>query len=154
MSYTNLTYHIIIRTHHSEMVLTEEYCRDLYAYIYGIFKKLNCFVHRINGTENHIHILFSAPASFELSSCIKILKTSTNAWLKSNINFPRFYAWGAKYAAFTIGRTELEMVKNYIANQKEHHKKIKFEDEYLQLIQEQGIIIDEKYWLKEEKNEF
>ena len=60
-----------------------------------------------------------------------------------------FEGWGEGYAAFSYSFNDLETVKNYIKNQKEHHKGVTFGDEYRRLIESQGITIDEQYFLKD-----
>ena len=56
-SYRQIIYHIVFRTKNGESTISNEYKKELYAYIYGIIKNKNCFLYRINGVENHIHIL-------------------------------------------------------------------------------------------------
>ncbi len=98
---------------------------------------------------DHIHILIAMHPTLALSDFIKELKTSTNKWLKNRGNFPNFEAWGEKYAAFTIRYQEKDTVIEYIKNQREHHKTEIFKDEYRRLIIENGIEIDEKYFLND-----
>jgi REP element-mobilizing transposase RayT len=96
---------------------------------------------------DHIHILVGIHPTLSLSDFVKELKTSTNSWLKANENFPDFEAWGEKYAAFTIRYQEKDIVIEYIKNQQEHHNQESFTEEYRRLISENGIDIDEKYFL-------
>lgn len=97
---------------------------------------------------DHIHILVSIHATIALSDFVKELKTSTNAWIKANKEkFPNFKSWGEKYAAFTIRYQEKDIVIEYIKNQREHHKHETFQEEYRKLIIENGIDIEEQYFL-------
>ncbi len=96
---------------------------------------------------DHIHILVGIHSSIALSDFVKGLKTSSNFWLKSNSHFPDFKSWGEKYSAFTLRYHEKDTVIEYINNQREHHKKESFKDEFRRLIIENGIEIDEKYFL-------
>ncbi len=82
-----------------------------------------------------------------ISDIIQALKSGTSKWLKTNPNFPHFLKWGEGYAAFTVGRTEIDMVRQYIVNQKAHHVSEQFANEYRRLIIEHGGEIDEKYFL-------
>ena len=148
MSYIQSLHHIVIRTKYSENVLSNEHSEELYRYIWGYIKNKKSFLYRINGMPDHIHILVGIHATIALVDFIKELKTSTNAWMKSNKDkFPEFKSWGKKYAAFTIRYQEKDIVINYIKNQQEHHKKETFKDEYRRLIAENGIDIDEQYFL-------
>jgi hypothetical protein len=80
-----------------------------------------------------------------LADFIKDIKTASNIWMKSTGNYPAFHAWSAGYAALTYGYRDKNLIVNYIKNQKEHHKKVSFEEEYRALLIEHGIEWDEKY---------
>ncbi len=97
---------------------------------------------------DHIHILVGIHSTLALSDFVKELKTSTNSWLKLNKDkFPNFQSWGEKYAAFTIRYQEKDVVIEYIKNQREHHRRETFQEEYRRLIEENGIDIDDRYFL-------
>ena len=148
MSYIQSLHHIVIRTKYSEDVLLCEHSEELYRYIWGYIKNKKSFLYRINGMPDHIHILVSIHATIALSDFVKELKTSTNAWIKANKEkFPKFKSWGEKYAAFTIRYQEKDIVIEYIKNQREHHKHETFQEEYRKLITENGIDIEEQYFL-------
>ena len=149
MSYVKLIYHIVFRTKGSVQAINTENARDLYAYIYGITKSYNAFVHRIGGMPDHIHILLELPPTISLSEFMRELKKSTSKWIKESKKFPHFIGWAEGYAAFSYSRDEICAVTNYIKNQKEHHRVISFSEEYRKFIVESGIEINEKYFLKD-----
>ncbi|MDR1984413.1 MAG: hypothetical protein LBQ28_06295 [Prevotellaceae bacterium] len=70
-------------------------------------------------------------------------------WLSKNTNFPDFEGWAVGFAGFTYNLFDKQTIVNYIKNQKEHHKTVNFETEYRQFLTDNGIEIDEKYFLKE-----
>lgn len=146
MAYTFLLYHIVIRPKASKQVITERYEKSLYAYIWGICKEKKCKLHRINGMPDHIHILVEIHPSITVSDFVRELKVSTNSWIKQHHEeFPDFDSWGTAYCALTYSNRDKETVKDYISNQKEHHKTISFKDEYEQLLREFDIEPDQ--WL-------
>ena len=145
-SYRQIFYHIVFRTENSERALPLEHSEELYRYIWGITKNLNCHLYRINGMEEHIHIFTDIHPTLALSSFIQKIKTAASLWLKQNSNFPRFCGWADGYAALTYAFKDKDMVINYIINQREHHKKLSFTEEYRALLQEAGIPIDERYF--------
>ena len=69
--------------------------------------------------------------------------------MKGNPSFPLFAGWGEGYAAFTYSKEQIPVVKQYIINQKEHHRQISFTEEYKRIILEGGGEIDDKYFLKD-----
>lgn len=146
-SYRQILYHLVFCTKYRKKALTEEHSRELYAYILGIVKNKNCFLYRINGVEDHIHMLTDLHPSLALADYIRDIKASSSLWLKQHGGFPEFEGWAEGYAALTYAWRDKDMIVNYIINQKEHHKKERFEDEYRRLLVEHGITIDERYFL-------
>ena len=149
MSYTRFLYHIVFRTKCSLNTIPESHEKDLYAYILGLVNNKNAVLYRIGGMPNHIHMLVDLPPMLSVASFMQELKIATSKWLKTNSEFPDFQGWAEGYAAFTYSLKEKETVINYIKNQKEHHKVETFESEYRRFIEESGIQIDEKYFLKD-----
>ncbi|MBP5667464.1 MAG: IS200/IS605 family transposase [Salinivirgaceae bacterium] len=149
MSYTRFLYHIVFRTKCSLNTIPESHEKDLYAYILGFVNNKNAVLYRIGGMPNHIHMLVDLPPMLSVASFMQELKIATSKWLKTNSEFPDFQGWAEGYAAFTYSLKEKETVINYIKNQKEHHKVETFESEYRRFIEESGIQIDEKYFLKD-----
>jgi len=145
-SYRQLLYHIVFRTKNSMPSINLEYADQLFSYITGIIKNKNSHLYRINGTENHLHILTDLHPSYALSDFMKDLKVSTSGWVKERGLFPSFYGWADGYGSFTCSYMDLGDLIDYIKNQQEHHKKKSFEEEYRSLIMQSGIKIAERYF--------
>jgi REP element-mobilizing transposase RayT len=105
---------------------------------------------RMNGMEDHIHILSDLHPSIALADYIKDIKVSSSKWMKESGFFPNFKGWGIKYCALTYSYKEREHVINYIKNQQEHHKKESFQDEIRRIFKEHGIDLDEKWFWQDE----
>ena len=144
-SYRQILYHIVFCTHDRNNTLPIDKHEELYKYIWGIIKNRNGVLYQINGMENHIHILSDLHPTVSLADFIKDIKTGSNLWMKPSGNFPAFSSWAAGYAALTYSYKDKNILVNYIRNQKQHHKKITFEDEYRTMLTEAGIKWDEKY---------
>ena len=149
MSYTRLLYHIVFRTKYGKNTIPEQHEKELYAYMMGIIKNKKSTLYRIGGVGNHIHLLVDIHPTIAVSDFMKELKEYSSKWLKTNPNFPDFEGWAVSFAAFTYNLIDKEKIINYIKNQKEHHKKISFETEYRNFLIENGIMIDEKYFLQD-----
>lgn len=145
-SYHQLLYHIVIRTKNSRRTIAPDQSNQFFAYIGGIIKNKNCHLYRINGIEDHIHILTDIHPSIALADFIRDVKVSTSVWMKKSGYFPAFEGWADKYGAFTCSYHDLRNIIEYIKNQQEHHKKENFSDEYRRLLIEYGIVIDERYF--------
>lgn len=146
-SFRQILYHIVFATYNRERTLAENYHDELYRYIWGIINNRKCVLYRINGTENHIHILSDLHPSIALSDYIKEIKTASNSWMKNSGNFPKFQSWAEGYCAITYNIRDKDKIINYIKNQKEHHRKTSFTDEVKQILNENGVEWDERYLL-------
>jgi REP element-mobilizing transposase RayT len=115
----------------------------------GIINNKKSKLYRIGGTENHIHLLVDMHPTIALSDFMKELKEYSSKWLAKNPNFPDFESWAVSFAGFTYNLNDKQTIISYIKNQKEHHKTVSFEEEYRQFLIDNGIEIDERYFLKE-----
>jgi REP element-mobilizing transposase RayT len=149
MSYTRLLYHIVFRTKHSNPTIPEAHEKELYAYIMGVVNNKKSKLYRIGGMENHIHLLVDIHPTIALSDFMKELKEYSSKWLSKNPNFLDFEGWAVSFAGFTYNFNDRQTIINYIKNQKEHHKTVDFESEYRRFLTDNGIDIDERYFLKE-----
>jgi len=144
-SYRQILYHIVFCTFNRVNAIPIEQQVVLYKYIWGIIIKRKGVLYRINGTGNHIHILSDLHPTVALADFIKEIKTASNTWIRETGKCPEFTSWAEGYCAITYAYRDKEMIVNYIKNQKEHHKKITFEDEYRALLNENGVEFNERY---------
>ena len=145
-SYRQHLYHIVFRTKGSLPTIRQDYVNELYAYITGIIKHKNSHLYRLNGVENHLHILTDMNPSIAPMDFIKDIKVSTSIWMKSRNLFPAFKGWAVGYGSFTCSYKDVDRLIDYVINQQEHHKKISFEEEYRKLLLEYGITPDAKFF--------
>ena len=144
-NYRQILYHIVFCTYNRENTIPIDQQEALYKYIWVIIKNRKGVLYRINGMENHIHILSDLHPTVALADFIKEIKTASNVWMKETGKYPKFTSWSEGSCSLTYAYKDKEMIVNYIKNQKEHHKKISFEDEYKALLEEHGVKVDERY---------
>jgi len=150
MSYTKLLYHIVFRTKGSRLSITEAYADELYRYIWGFCKKQGCILHRIGGMPDHVHMLLEIPPTLAVADFMREVKTSAHRFVSDHKDlFPMFDGWGKSYCALSYGLKDKDTIKNYIAGQKEHHRKTTFAEELRKLLEENGVEYDKVYFLKE-----
>ena len=99
--YHQILYHLVFRTKDSRKTLVQDHSRELYAYLMGTIRNKNCFLYRINGVEDHIHILCDLHPSVALADFMRDIKTSSSIWLKQSGKFTEFTGWANGYAALT-----------------------------------------------------
>ncbi|MCX6273356.1 MAG: IS200/IS605 family transposase [Bacteroidetes bacterium] len=146
-SFTQITYQLVFATKDRTKNFVESEQERLFRYIQGILKKKNCHMHGINGYQNHLHVVFELHPSVALADLVKDVKVSTSLWIKQNKVFPYFTGWGEKYGAFTYGSSERTRLTEYVKNQKPHHQKVDFEEEFKQLLKEHGVDYDDRFLL-------
>ncbi len=140
-------YQIVFSTKEREKVLRKNSREELFKYVWGILQAKNCYLYRINGVEDHIHILTSLHPSIGLSKLVKDIKVSTNKWIKEKNIFDEFDHWQEGYAAFTYAHSSMNNLVRYIKNQEAHHHKMSYEEELRKLLIEHNVKFDEKYLL-------
>ncbi len=144
-TYTQILYHIVFATKNRDPVLVPERREELFRYIWGITQNLNCTLYRINGVEDHLHILVSLHPTVCLSDFVKTVKVASSTWIKEQNLFPQFTHWQDGYGAFTHSLREKDAIVNYIKNQQEHHRTKPFLAEFQKLLADAGMKFDERY---------
>lgn len=144
-TYTQILYQIVFSTKNRERTLKPSHQEDLYGYIAGIVNHNKCHVYWINGTEDHLHLAISLHPSISLSNLLKSIKISSGNWIKINSCFPFFEGWQEGYGAFTYSISQKDELVQYVKNQKQHHLKLSFIEEFKNLLKEHNIDYNEKY---------
>ena len=143
----NLIYlHYVITTKKRQGIFSPDKEKTLFAYILGVTENLNCKLIRINAALNHMHILVKIPTTISASDYIATVKRSTSLFIKNTGLYPKFWGWAREYSVQSVSLDDVERVRQYIINQKEHHKVVSFEDEWLSnLTEEERSAWDWKY---------
>jgi putative transposase len=144
-TYASLHYHIVFSTKNRVRWIRLEIEQRLWEYLGGIARKHRMSALQIGGIADHIHALVRAPASMPPSQIAQSLKGDSSKWVHDEFKDLRRFAWQDGYGAFTVSRSHLPEVVRYIQNQREHHRKKTFQEEYLDLLQRHGIQYDERY---------
>ena len=146
MSFTQSVYHIVFSTREREKLISLEIERNIYKIIYDLINGYGGHTYRIGGMPDHIHILVDISSKLSLSNFVKKLKQESSFIISQNNIIPKWHGWEEGYAAFSYSSKEIPIVINYITNQKEHHKKISFRDEYRDWLIEMGVSPNEPYF--------
>lgn len=138
-SCTNLIFHIVFVTRERRPLIDEEFQPRLYEYLGGTIRGLKGTSIEIGGVEDHVHILVKLPPTITVSDFLAKLKANTSKWAKS---VRRGFGWQDGYAAFTVSESQVERVRRYTQNQREHHAKASFPDELIALLKAHGVKFD------------
>jgi len=137
--------HIIFSTKNRQKKIHPEIEAELYKYLAGILKGLDSPAIIVGGYLNHIHILCRLSRMKSISNIMAILKKDSSRWIKTKSEKYRDFYWQNGYGVFSVSMSHVERVKKYIENQKEHHKKMNFKEEYITFLEKYQIEYDERY---------
>ncbi len=118
---------------------------ELFKYVCGTARQLNCPVIKINGVEDHVHILLRLGRTISISELISELKSSSSRWIKTKGDQYRHFSWQGGYGAFSVSSPIINGVIKYISNQKEHHKTLSFKEEFIGMLKRSHIDYEEKF---------
>ena len=110
-----------------------------------VLRNFSCPAILINSIEDHVHILFELARTASISQAVEEVKTTSSKWLKTQSPEFRTFAWQAGYGAFAVSQSNIDSVRDYIANQREHHRAKSFEEEYRAFLKKHNIEFDERY---------
>ncbi|MEO9128155.1 MAG: IS200/IS605 family transposase [Microcoleus sp.] len=121
MAMWRLYYHLVWATKERQPLISSQKETELYHYIIGKADTLNCIVHAIGGTENHIHLIVSIPPTQSIAEFVKNIKGSSSHYLNQIRQNSNRFGWQEGYGVFSLGQRQLEQAVAYVINQKEHH---------------------------------
>ena len=144
-TFFSLHYHIVFSTKDRRPFIRAEWRPRLHSYLGGIIRGMNGVAEIIGGVDDHVHLLTSLRPVHCIADVLRDMKKDSTNWVKEH--FDRRFSWQEGYAAFTVSPSATNSVRNYIADQEEHHRKSSFVDELREFLEKAGIEYDEKYLL-------
>ncbi|HJZ82719.1 MAG TPA: IS200/IS605 family transposase [Pyrinomonadaceae bacterium] len=144
-SLSSILIHLVFSTKNREPFITPAIEAELHPYMAKIFREHNSPSLIINGTADHIHALFALGRTIAIADLVEELKTGSSKWIKTKGREFRNFHWQRGYGAFAIGQSSVAELKSYIINQKQHHRRISFQDEFRKFLRLYDIDFDERY---------
>jgi REP element-mobilizing transposase RayT len=144
MAYTNFLYHIVFGTKGRLPLIPDEMKPRLHQYLGGLVRGLGGIALEINGMAEHVHLLVKLKPTIYFPDFLRDLKSNSSRWAKEN-GLQKF-SWQRRYGGFTVSESQIDIVRRYIRNQEQHHKKFDFKTEFETLLRSNGIEIDDFVW--------
>ena len=144
-SFRCLRYHLVFSTKNRAPHIAPELRQRLYEYIGAIFKHENGQLLTAGGTADHVHLLASIHPSVSVADMLRKVKASSSKWIHEAFPEHRVFAWQEGYGAFSVSQSNVEQVRHYIEQQEEHHRRMTFEEEFVEFLERHGISYDEQY---------
>lgn len=144
------TYHqiyiqAVFAVKYREAVIEEEWRSKLLGVIGNLINESGCKTIIVNGVEDHIHCLLALKPSISISELMKTVKAKSSKYINDNQLTKSKFSWQEGYGAFSYSQSQIDAVYKYILNQKEHHKKQDFKDEYLNFLNKFNIQYEQRY---------
>jgi REP element-mobilizing transposase RayT len=147
-TFTALYYHLVFSTKHRQPFLGDTIRPRLFEFLGGITRKDDGVLIKAGGVEDHLHLLVSLPPKLAPSDHLRALKSKSSRWLKDNFEEIPDFGWQEGFGAFTVSLSNIEDVSAYIADQREHHRKKTFKEEFREFLKKHKLDYDEKtIWL-------
>lgn len=144
-SYTSLHIHIVCSTKQRRPLLTPTIDAELYPYIGGIARNEKGSLLEAGGVADHVHLLVRLHQTTSVADIVRLIKANSSKWLNERSDLGEWPGWQNGYGAFTVSRSQLADLRDYVQNQEQRHRLTTFQDEFRRLLERHGIEYDERY---------
>jgi putative transposase len=145
-SLAKILVHPVFSTKERRPFLRDKSLREeLHRYLGGILANQGCQPLLVGGAEDHVHILSTLGRTCQAAELVKEAKRGSSLWLKTRRPELAQFAWQNGYGMFSVGFSQLQRVREYIADQEAHHRKRTFQEELRELLRRYEIEYDERY---------
>lgn len=145
--------HVIFSTKHRYPHISNQWQNDLFAYLGGTggtAREHKATLLASGGIEDHVHLLLRIHPSFAIADTVRHLKANSSRWINEQRKVDCRFEWQRGYGVFSVSQSMSERVKQYIAQQRQHHQKQSFRDEYLEILSRHQVEFDPRYVFDEE----
>ncbi len=145
-SLAKILVHVVFSTKDRRPFLRDQPLREeLHRYLGGILTQLDCQPIIVGGVADHVHLLATLSRTGTAADLVKEVKRGSSLWLKTKDPELKDFAWQSGYGIFSVGFSQVETVRGYIAGQEAHHRQISFQDELREFLKRYEIGFDERY---------
>jgi putative transposase len=143
--YSQIYVHLVFSPRGRNACIREEIQKEIYSYISKTITNKDHKSLNVNGAPDHIYILVGLNPSVSISDLVRDIKRSTSLYINERKLIGTKFQWQEGYGVFSCSRSQLPVVSNYTNNQKIHHQKRTFRDEYLEFLEKYGIAYEEQF---------
>ena len=140
MAFVKIWIHAVWGTKNREPVLEKGIFESVCDHIKENGKLKGIFIECVNAYSDHLHCLMLLNADMSISKQMQLIKGESSFWINKNKIVKGHFEWADEYFASSVSEDKLDIVKAYILNQQEHHKKVTFKDEYEKFLKHFGFV--------------
>jgi REP element-mobilizing transposase RayT len=147
MAHSNVSalFHCVFSTKARRKLITEDLQERLWPYMGGIARENKMRALAVGGIEDHVHLLLSIPSTLSIAKAMQRIKGGSSKWVHDTFAERKDFEWQVGYGAFSVGISQIDETKVYIANQREHHRAMTFQEEYIAFLERHGIDYEPRY---------
>ena len=138
-AYTQNFYHAVFSTKQRANLITTDVEERLHQFLGGILRDLRCSLMAVNGMPDHVHLLIRYRADLSHSEMLREIKSRSSKWIHETFEHLPHFAWQEEYGGFTVSKSAVPSVEMYIRRQKEHHRRLDYRAEFLELLRRHGV---------------
>ncbi len=147
-TYTQLHIQFVFAVQNRFGLIQPVWEEELFKYITGIVQNHKHKMIAINGIPDHIHAFVGLHPTQSVSDLMQVVKGESSEWINKRGFVKGKFKWQEDYGAFSYSHSHVNKVYQYVMNQKEHHKKRTFLEEYRELLKKFEVPFDEQYIFK------
>jgi putative transposase len=144
-TYTKLFYHIVFSTKHRRNYISNTVEEELHKYMAGIIRGIDGQCVEINSMPDHVHILAILPAKVSVSDALRVINSNSSKWVHETKPERQAFGWQDGFSAFTVSKSNVEPVRQYIRDQKMHHGRVDYKAELVGLLERHDVEYDDRY---------
>ncbi len=144
-SLSKIYIHLVFHIKNMSPLIREEDLGRVHSYIGSLVNATGCKAMLVGGVCDHVHLLFLLSKDASVSHVAEDVKRNSSRWIKGTDACYRAFSWQNGYAAFSVSQSVVEKTLAYIKEQRQHHKKTTFQEEYRMFLQSYGISFNEEY---------
>ena len=149
-THSSILLHIIYSTKNRFKLIRDDWRDELFSYIGGTLKDHKASLLEAGGIEDHIHLLVRSHPSYAIADTVRLIKANSSRWINEQNKVNAKFEWQKGYGVFSVSQSGREPLSVYIRNQRQHHQKQSFEDEYFQTLRLHEVDFDERYVFDDE----
>jgi putative transposase len=144
-TFTQIYIQIVFAVQGRQNLIKPSFEEELYKYISGIVSAKEQKSLAVNGMPDHVHVLVGLKPSMRVSDLVRDIKNNSTNFINKHDWLKTAFSWQEGYGAFSYSQSNFGKVIDYIKNQKQHHQKKTFKQEYLSFLKKFNICFEERY---------
>lgn len=143
-SFASLHCHIVFSAKHRRPHIAADVQPRLFEYIGGTMRNHESRLVAAGEMPDHVHLLVSLGRTLAVADAVRVIKSNSSRWAKEELGL-RDFQWQDGYGAFAASYSQIEQVRSYLANQQQHHRRLSFEEEFLEFLRRHDLQWDDRY---------